>query len=477
MSERIYPSFRILLVDDEPAWLDSLSLTLERGADITNTILCHDSRQVIDILSQEKVGLVLLDLTMPRITGQELLKLIAEQYPEIVVIILSGINQLETAVTCMKLGAFDYFVKTDDVDRLINGVLHAIRIIEMQMENREIRNRLLADSLEHPEAFAEIITVNKTMRSIFQYIESIAVSTQPILITGESGVGKELAARAIHSLSGSAGPMICVNIAGLDESVFADTLFGHVKGAYTGADTARNGLIEEAAQGMLFLDEIGDLSIPSQVKLLRILHDGEYFQIGSDKPKRSRARIVVATNQDLPAKMAEGQFRKDLYYRLQIHKLHIPPLRERKEDIPLLLDHFLEEAAVTLDKTQVTSPRQLVNLLETYDFPGNVRELRSVIFDAVTRHKSGVLSMDSFLAVLGKQDFSPTAIVSSNIERQNVFARLDTLPSPETAVNLLIEEAMKRSKGNQSLAARLLGISQSALNKRLRRAEQRSDQN
>jgi DNA-binding NtrC family response regulator len=471
MSEEAYPGFGILLVDDEIAWLDALSLALERNAGITNTLLCSDSRQVMDILAERKVGLVILDLTMPHLSGQAILKMISEQRPEIMVIIISGVNQLETAVNCLKLGAFDYFVKTDDIDRLLTGITHAIRIIEMQTENFAIRNRLLSGVLDHPEAFSEIITVNKTMHSIFQYIESIASSSQPILITGESGVGKELIARAIHRLSGCVGPMVSVNVAGLDDSVFADTLFGHVKGAYTGADTARNGLIEEAAQGILFLDEIGDLSIQSQVKLLRILNDGEYFPIGSDKPKRSRARIVLATNQDLAAKIASGQFRKDLYYRMQIHKAFIPPLRERKEDIPLLFEHFLEKAAKDLGKNKITPPKELIQLLETYSFPGNVRELISMVFDAVTRHKSGMLSMDSCIEAIGIKEIKRTAAMPEQRSDENVFANLESLPTSEQAMQMLLDEALRRAKGNQSLAARMLGITQSAINKRLRRGD------
>ncbi|MBF0560253.1 MAG: sigma-54-dependent Fis family transcriptional regulator, partial [Nitrospirae bacterium] len=448
MSQKRYPAFSVLLVDDEPTWLDSLNLSLERGAGITNTLLCEDSREVMDILSRHNIGLVLLDLTMPYLTGRELLRLISEHHPEIEVIILTGINQLETAIDCMKLGAFDYFVKTEEVDRIITGVLHAIRMIEMQRENQSISARLLSGDLAHPEAFSDIITTNRTMRSICQYIESIAVSMQPILISGESGVGKELAMRAIHKLSGHIGPLVCVNVAGLDDSVFADTLFGHIKGAYTGADVARKGMIEEAAEGTLFLDEIGDLSVSSQVKLLRVLHDGEYFPLGSDRSKRSKARVVVATNQDLSAKMRTGQFRKDLFYRLQIHKLHIPPLRERKEDLPLLLENFIDEASKELGKKKPAAPKELLYLLETYNFPGNIRELRAMVFDAVTRHKSGVLSIDTFSKAMGLQDYSIIRDEGRPTDNDNIFGSLDVLPKPEQAVNLLIDEALKRAKGN-----------------------------
>ncbi len=195
-------------------------------------------------------------------------------------IILSGLNQIDTAVNCMKLGAFDFFVKTVEEERLIRGIQRAIQMIDLQRENREMRSRFLHDKLEHPEAFAEILTRDKAMRSLFQYIESVAGSPQPILISGESGVGKELVARAIHRLSGRQGRLVAVNVAGLDDNVFSDTLFGHTRGAFTGADTTRRGMIEQAAGGTLFLDEIGDLTLASQVKLLRLLQEGEYYAAG-----------------------------------------------------------------------------------------------------------------------------------------------------------------------------------------------------
>jgi len=471
MNSNLYPSFQILLVDDEPAWLDALSLSLERTSGINNIQLCQDSRHALDILSNNNVGLVVLDLNMPHITGQELLKQIAEQHPQVLTIVLTGMNQLEVAIDCMKLGAFDYHVKTEGEGRLIKALHHAIRSIELEVENRNMSNRLLTGVLEHPEIFSEIKTTNKVMGSIFQYIESVAGSSHPILITGESGVGKELIARAIHSASGRSGPMVCINVAGLDDNVFADTLFGHVKGAYTGADTARNGLVEEAAMGTLFLDEMGDLSISSQLKLLRILNDGEYYPIGSDRPKRLRARVVVATNVNLLAKMSANNFRKDLYYRLQTHKIHIPPLHERKEDLPILLDHFLEEASSEIGKKKPTPPKELLHLLETYPFPGNVREFRSMIFDAVAQHKSGILSMAPFLKAMGRLETDNTILVEETVEITNLFSALTTLPSPDQTIKLLLDEAMRRAKGNQSMAARLLGMSQPALCKRLKRAE------
>lgn len=467
MISSIYPHFGVLLVDDEPAWLRSLSLTLERSAGIANIITCQDSRQVMGLLDQHEIGLVLLDLTMPHLSGDELLGMIAERHPEIAVIIISGMNQIESAVNCMKLGAFDYFVKTVEEDRLISGVLRAIRMLELERQNREMSSRMLSGGLKHPEAFSGIVTGDRNMHTIFSYIEAVSLSSEPLLIMGESGVGKELIAKAAHTLSGCSGQLVAVNVAGLDDTVFADTLFGHTRGAFTGADQARRGMIEEAADGTLFLDEIGDLSIASQVKLLRLLQEGEYFPLGSDRPKRLKARVIVATHQDLAQKQAAGAFRRDLYYRLCIHLVQVPPLRERKGDLPLLLDHFLEESARALGKKKPTPPRELADLLATYAFPGNIRELKAMIYNAVSIHRDRVLSMETFLKTIGKTEDKP-AVSNLKTPERNLYSGLERLPTFGEAAELLVEEAITRANGNQTIAARLLGISQPALSKRLK---------
>ena len=465
MNASLYPGFGVLLVDDEPAWLRSLSLTLEHSAGITNIITCTDSREVMTLLGSQDIGLVLLDLTMPHLSGEELLARIIETYPDLMVIIISGMNQVENAVRCVKLGAFDYFVKTVEEDRLIGGVLRAIRMQELQQENREMSHHLLSGGLRRPEVFSDIVTGDRTMLTIFTYIEAVAKSPQPLLVTGESGVGKELIARAAHKLSGCRGPLVSVNVAGLDDTVFADTLFGHIRGAYTGADQARRGMIEEATDGTLFLDEIGDLSIPSQVKLLRLLQEGEYFPLGSDRPKRIKARVIVATHRDLSAREQAGGFRRDLYFRLRTHHVHIPALRERTGDIAILLDHFLAQAAQALCKKKPTPPKELAQLLATYDFPGNVRELRALVYDAVSVHRDRILSMECFLKVAGRPDTrQPVAVPVA----ANLFSGLDRLPTFGEAAELLVAEAMSRANGNQTIAARLLGISQPALSKRLK---------
>ena len=467
MTQNPYPSFGILLVDDEPAWLNMLSLTLEGCAGITNIVTCTDSSRVLPLLDQGGIGMVLLDLTMPNLSGEELLKLIAEQHPEITTIVVSGMNQVATAVRCIKLGAFDYLIKTDEEDRIVGGVLRAIRMLEMKREYEEMASRVVSGTLRHPEAFAQIVTSDRAMLAIFSYVEAVAQSPQPLLITGESGTGKELLARAAHALSGCQGKLVAVNVAGLDDTMFTDTLFGHQRGAFTGADTARRGMVEEAENGTLFLDEIGDLSIASQVKLLRLLQEGEYFPLGSDRPKRLKARVMVATHQNLMTNISAGSFRRDLYYRLRTHQVLIPPLRERKGDIPLLLHHFLAEAAAALGKKKPTPTHGLAQYLATYSFPGNVRELRAMVYDAVSVHQDRMLTMEPFVKVIERslQENAPASAPASPL---NPFAGFEDLPTFSDATGFLLMEAMNRAGGNQTLAARLLGISQPALNKRLK---------
>ncbi|GAO01850.1 sigma-54 dependent transcriptional regulator [Anaeromyxobacter sp. PSR-1] len=467
MTGLAYPPFAVLLVDDEPGWLRTMSLSLERSLGVTNLLTCEDPREVMGVLERHEVGLVLLDLTMPHLPGEELLRRIVEAHPDVSVIVVSGLNQLETAVRCMQAGAFDYFVKTSEEDRIVKGVGRAIRMQELQRENREIRRRFLDDALEHPEAFDRIVTADARMHAVFRYVEAVSRSRQPVLVTGESGTGKELIARAVHQVSGRAGELVPVNVAGLDDTVFADTLFGHVRGAFTGAAEARAGMVERAGEGTLFLDEIGDLSPASQVKLLRLLQEGEYYPLGSDRPRWMRARVVVATHHDLAARQAAGTFRADLYYRLRAHHVHLPPLRERRGDIPLLLEHFLAEAARELGKKKPTPPKQLAALLASYAFPGNVRELRAMAFDAVGAHQGRVLSMEAFRRAIGEAEVAHEGDRRGEAPA-SPFAALERIPTLDEADELLVQEALRRADGNQSLAARLLGITPSALSKRLK---------
>jgi len=469
MKETPHPLNPVLLVDDEVAWLRSLTILLERTLGINNVLAVQDGREALDILGTLQVSLVLLDVTMPHLTGDQVLEGIMERTPETPVIIHTGRNEVDIAVRCMKLGALDYFVKTVEQERLIAGVRRALALAELREENRRLKQGLISRQLRDPGAFSAIVTANAEMQAIFRYVEAIAGSREPVLITGESGTGKELIARAIHRLAAPEGPWQAVNVAGLDDNVFADTLFGHARGAFTGADQARSGLIEQAAGGALFLDEIGDLSHASQVKLLRLLQEGEYHPLGSDRAKVMNVRVVAATNHDLEAKIAAGAFRKDLYYRLKSHHVELPPLRQRQEDIPLLLDHFLDEAATALGSKRPHVPPEIFDRLAAYLFPGNVRELRALIFDAVSRHESGVLSLRAIDKTLG---IPPSCSVSegapSTLPGDTLLSFSARLPTLRQADDLLVQEAMRRANGNQTVAARMLGISRPALSKRLR---------
>jgi DNA-binding NtrC family response regulator len=466
-----HPRLPVMLVDDEVQALDSFELALRSG-NVNNFLRCQDSRDVMPLLAEQDIEVMLLDLRMPHLSGEELLSQITTDFPHVPIIVITGADDVETAVKCMRAGAFDYIVKPVERSRLVASVKTALELRELQRQNQLLRAHVLSDQLADPEPFAEIITTSKMMRSIFQYIEAIANSPQPVLLTGETGVGKELAARAIHTVSGRQGAFIAINVAGLDDNVFADTLFGHRKGAFTGADQTRNGMVEKAEEGTLFLDEIGDLSPASQVKLLRFLQDGEFFPLGSDVAKRSNARVVVATNQELETLKDSGKFRKDLYYRLRIHQVHIPPLRERKEDLPLLLDHFLEKTAKTLGKKKPTPPNELTTLLGAYHFPGNIRELESIIFDAISKHVSGKLSMEVFKSYISEQQpaFKPDSRGLS-LDDSAPISFSEKLPTLKQAELLLIAEALKRSGGNQAIAAMYLGISRQALNRRLRQSD------
>ncbi|MBU0681499.1 MAG: sigma-54 dependent transcriptional regulator [Proteobacteria bacterium] len=472
MSKNQYPLQPVLLVDDEEVWLHSFSLTL-RSAGINNILTCQDSRAVLDILNSQAVSLMVLDLTMPHINGAEILIKTVEEFPHIPVIIISGLDQVETAVNCIKQGAFDYFTKVSEENRLVSGVERAIEVGKLRRENSSLKEHFLEDRLDHPEAFAHIITRNKKMRTLFQYMEAIAASCEPVLITGETGVGKELFAQALHKLCHGDAPFVVANAAGLDDTMFADTLFGHRKGAFTSADSARDGLIKKAAGGTLFLDEIGDLSQSSQVKLLRLLQEKEYFQLGSDLARKTNARMIFATHRDLDTLQKEGAFRTDLFFRLRAHHIHIPPLRERLDDLPLLFDFFLEEGAKKLAKKKPAYPKELTLLMATYTYPGNIRELNHIIFDALSHHKDKMLSMENFKKYIHNQSLPSDDAVDRTLPKSDdstLFSVLNQLPTLKESSNLLIQEALHRSGGNQAIAADMLGITRQALNWRLKKS-------
>jgi len=455
----------ILVVDDNTINLEFMQKILEKEG-FNRIFICSDSRYVLDICKNNEIDIVLLDLKMPHINGEVLLPEIRSLFPDIHVIVVTALTDIQTVIQCMKSGAFDFVAKPVESQLLLSAIRRAQRILQLERENQTLRKH--TTSLKNPEEFQEIITQSRKMIDIFISIESIAPSPWPILVSGETGVGKEMIVHAIHNISKLQGTFVSVNAAGLDDHMFSDTIFGHVKGAFTGADKDKKGLLQNASGGTIFLDEIGDLSISSQVKLLRLIQEGEYMPLGGEKVHYSDARIITATNQDLWSLQRSGKFRKDLNYRLRTHHIHIPPLRERMEDLPLLVEYFVEQAALIQNKDKPNIPEQLLRRLKTYFFPGNIRELRSIIFDAVSRNQSPSLSIKLIEPKLQDQEpeyytDSRKSITGSPV----VFPH--TLPTLQQMSELLIQEVLKRTGNNQTKAAEIIGISQSALSRRLQK--------
>lgn len=456
----------ILIVDDEKNFLESLRFifTTRGYPDLT---LISDSREVSPLLKTRSFSVILLDITMPCISGLDLLDLVIRETPETPVIMITARNEVSTAVACIKAGAFDYLVKPVDEERLFTTLELALELTRLRLENRLLKNSLSNSQLKQPKVFEQFTTQNNALIKTFFYIEVIADSQEPVLITGETGTGKEFAAKAVHDASTRKGPFIPVNIAGLSEHLFDDTLFGHQKGAFTGADIERKGLIEEANGGTLFLDEIGDLSPLSQVKLLRLIQDRKYRVLGGNHYKNADVKIVAATHHHLLDRVKKGEFRNDLYYRLSVHHIHLPPLRERLEDLPLLIDAFLEQASLNLKRKKPTPPWELYTLLSTYSFPGNIRELRSMVFDAVARHSQKVMSLSVFKERIGLFPDKKDSLPFNPEEGENKIRFGQTLPTLKEAEEILIKEALKACQGNQNIASGILGLTRKALNSRL----------
>ncbi len=464
-----YPEKPILMIDDDERILSSQAMTLENSG-INNILRCADPREATGILEEGGAEIILLDLTLPHIRGEDLLAAFSSSSPQVPVIVITASDDVDTAVRCMKAGALDYMVKPVEPSRFVSGVRRALELRTARRDYGELRERFLNGELRNPRPFGGIVTRSPKMKSIFLFIEAIAPSSQAILLSGETGTGKELLARAVHEVSGRKGPYVPMNIAGIDDTMFSDTLFGHLKGAFTGAQEARKGLLAEAAGGTVLLDEIGDLVQTSQIKLLRLLETSEYYPLGTDHARRTDARFVISTHQELTELVKLGRFRRDLYYRINAQAVKIPPLRDRKEDIPLLLDHFISDACGQLGRPRVSYPPQLVPLLCAYHFPGNVRELRSMVFAAVGRHKGGILSLEIFREVIGGELQGLSGERSFGSGGDFVFGPV--LPTIRGITDALLDEALKRSEGNLSTAADLLGISRQALAKRIRRKGQ-----
>lgn len=459
----------ILLVDDEVSILKATRMMLN-GNGFKSVATISDSKEVIPFLDKNPVAVIILDLNMPEPSGLDLLTKIATAHPGVSIIILTALDETRTAVECMQNGAFDYLVKPVESSRLVTTINRALEMHSLAYEMSALKDYLLTDRLAHPEAFSCIVTCDKKMRALFQYVEVVATSRQPVLIYGETGVGKELLAKAIHDVCCKKGEFVAVNVAGLDDTMFSDALFGHKKGAFTSADQAREGLVARASGGTLFLDEIGDLNEASQIKLLRLLQENEYYPVGSDIPKKCEARIVVATNKLLKNQMAEGKFRKDLYYRLCSHQIEIPPLRERPDDLTLLLKHSVVKAAEAMGKEPPEIKPEVVKMLQNLPFAGNVRELEAMACDAVARCMNGEINISCFPNItvnsqrLSENESDAVISKSRKLALKELFG---TFPQLSEVERWVMNEAMEEAKGNQGVAAQLLGITRQTLNKKL----------
>jgi DNA-binding NtrC family response regulator len=429
----------ILVVDDDNDFMEAIKHTL-RSKGLTNVECCLDSRKVMTLLDKKMYSLILLDIIMPGIEGKDLLPQIVGKYPEIPVIVVTAYGRSEIAVECMKAGAFDYLEKPFERNELWEKVQAAINL---------------------PLNFSEIKTRSKIMQSVFQLIGAVAKSNMPVIITGETGVGKELIANAIHKVSKRKGKFVKVNAAGLDDQLFSDTLFGHIKGAFSEARQNREGMIKQAENGTLFLDEIGDLSLASQVKMLRVIDQKEYCPLGSDKPIPTNARIVTATNRDLKVMRETKEFRTDFYYRLQACEIHVPPLRDRKEDIPILVNHFLEIESKGEKKPEVSE--ESLRMLSNYDFLGNVRELKNLIEYVVKRHHFRILKPEVFkekMQIDSTQKDSTLLTVDREIElpKDQKESTGDTFPTFSMVEAIYFNKVMKLSKGIKAKAAEKAGF-------------------
>jgi len=444
----------IIIIDDEENMLTTESLILEMHG-FTNVHTLADSRQSQRLLQQYPNAIILLDITMPYLSGIDILSIIQSQFPECTTLMLTGLNDVEMVVKCIKMGAFDYIVKPINQTRLLTCISKALEHRLMQTESHRLAHSLLKHDLHHPENFEHIITHNDGMKDIFRYVEAIAPTHLPLLITGETGVGKELMAEAIHKSSCRKGKFQCVNIAGIDDTLLSDTLFGHDSGAFTSAQHSRKGLIELAEDGSLFLDEIGDLSPESQVKLLRLLQEGTYYRLGSETEMSSNARIITATNRSIDELQHSSNFRRDLFFRLRSHHIHIPPLRERSEDIGVLTDYFIKRVSHMLQKPTPRVPSEFYTILQNYSFPGNIRELEGIIQNAITRHKNGILSTNSIRTLMAT---SGADMIEKPTSEADTLTFSTPLPDYHQWESYLIHEAYNRAEGNKKLAAEMIGM-------------------
>ena len=450
-------SGKIIAVDDEQDFLDSIRRGL-RTAGYKDVRLVNNPKEAAALIEGgETYDVALIDITMPEMNGMELLERVKYHSPDTECIMITAVNEADMAVRCLKKGAYDYLVKPVHKEDLILRISHA-KERKRLLDIRDLGRVGKSPGPEHVEAFEEIVTASPKVLGLLKEAELHAMSDVPVLITGESGTGKELLARAIHKVSRRAGfPFMPVNMASVSAGLFDAEFFGHTKGAFTGADRERAGYLEHARHGTLFLDEIGTLPSELQGKLLRVLQEGEYMKLGSNRIQKSEVRFIAATNEPLDKMAARGTFRKDLYYRLRGAWIHLPPLRERLEDLPLLVDRFLREAQET-SGVEGIEEKALAVLME-YDYPGNVRELRSIFQAAANLCRGGRIRAQ----LLPSYVFKPQSILS----KQSPSLPSEPFLSLADVEKAHILKTYERTSKNKSETARILDIGLNTLRRKL----------
>ncbi|MBM4159981.1 MAG: sigma-54-dependent Fis family transcriptional regulator [Ignavibacteria bacterium] len=445
----------ILIVDDEPIQRGILAGYLKKHGHAVYE--AGSASQAIETLKNRAMDIVLTDYKMPDRTGFDLLKETHALNPEITVVLLTAFGTIEGAVAAMREGAYDYLTKPidlEELDLLIQRIKERGRLIS--------ENRLLKEQLAERFSFAGIISQSAAMEATLNTAGRVALSKAPILIRGESGTGKELVAKAIHFASArKEKPFVAVNCAALNENILESELFGHEKGAFTGADRQRQGRFEAADGGTLFLDEIGDIPLSTQVRLLRVLQEQQFERVGGTETLSVDVRVIAATHKDLESMIRLGSFREDLFYRLNVVAIDLPPLRNRREDIPPLLEHFLQRYAHENKRKKTAFSREAWELLLRYDFPGNVRELQNIVQRAVILSRGETITTNDL-----------PAIVKERKGEKELAALQKPTSLPERVEQLekeLVLEALRRSSGNQSQAAAELGISERNLRYRLKK--------
>jgi DNA-binding NtrC family response regulator len=446
--------FGILVIDDEKPQREILSGFLTKKG---YSVYSADSgQQGISILKEKNIDIILSDYKMPGMTGIDILKEVKLINPEVSFVIITAYGTIENAVKAMHLGAVDYISKPVNLQELEI-------LIKRIIENKDLvsENRLLKEQLKQKHKLSSIISQSPGMQDVINLAYLSAKSRATILIVGENGTGKELLARAIHQISARGDkPFIAINIPALSETLLESELFGHEKGSYTGADRMKKGRFELGDGGTIFLDEIGDISQATQVKILRVLQEQQFERVGGNEPINVDVRIIAATNQDLEKKIIDGTFREDLYYRLNVVTIKIPPLRERKADIPPLIDHFIDYYCKENKRDILGISKEAYDKLMKFNYPGNVRELENIIERAVVLTRGNTITTDDL----------PVPVRGFMEELTRPEIGKGTLPEQlQTIERQLISNALKESRGNQTLAGKLLGISERNLRYKLKK--------